>query len=120
MLIILFSFKAEVQQQQQTVPQNKSKYPIPIPWLNSKQHQIEFFAIPGTFSLNKSAVFQCGRVYGMDVTSGAAVAALLFDLYDEKSRDTKAGASEREDDTMQQYCKAEKPLRVLDLCCAPG
>jgi len=46
----------------------------------------------------------------MDVTSGAAVAALLFDLYDEKRRDTKADASVKE----------EKPLRVLDLCCAPG
>lgn len=46
----------------------------------------------------------------MDVTSGAAVAALLFDLFDEKRRDTTAYASVNE----------EKPVRVLDLCCAPG
>ena len=46
----------------------------------------------------------------MDVTSGAAVAALLFDLFDEKRRVTKSDASVKE----------EKPLRVLDLCCAPG
>lgn len=49
----------------------------------------------------------------MDVTSGAAVAALLFDLYDEKRRDTK-------EENIMQICKNEKPLRVLDLCCAPG
>ena len=45
---------------------------------------MEFFAITGEFSLNKSTLFQSGHVYEMNVTSGAAVATLLFDLFDVK------------------------------------
>ena len=66
----------------------------------------------------------------MDVTSGAAVAALLLDLYDlNDSRDALSTTNEKSysvqslDDS--QYVgklmqKNERPLRVLDLCCAPG
>ena len=82
-----------------------------MPWLLSQPHGLEFFAIPGDFSLNKAFSFQSGRVYGMDVTSGAAVASLLFDIYDRPD-----GSGKRCDKT--DTTKA--PLRVLDLCCAPG
>ena len=75
---------------------------------------MEFFAIPGEFCLNRSTSFQSGRVYGMDVTSGAAVAALLFDLYDLD----KSVASD--DGKVQHEENSKTPLRVLDLCCAPG
>ena len=51
----------------------------------------------------------------MDVTSGAAVGALLLDLYDDvdSRTDIIVAASTKEDDD-------NTPLRVLDLCCAPG
>ena len=66
---------------------------VPVPWLDER---FGFYAIPGTFSLSQSNSFRHGRIYGMDVSSGAAVAALLSD------QDTPANA------------------RVLDLCCSPG
>ena len=46
----------------------------------------------------------------MDIVVSSNFERLLFDLYDVKRRDTKADASVNE----------EKPVRVLDLCCAPG
>jgi len=95
--------------------EDNEDYPLPIPWLNSKQHGIEFFAIPSAFNLNRSQSFKSGRVYGMDVTSGAAVGALLLNLYDEDSR-TDIGASTKDDIDVDDI----PPLRVLDLCCAPG
>ena len=82
-----------------------------MPWLLSQQHGLEFFAIPGDLPLNKTTSFQSGRVYGMDVTSGAAVASLLLDIYDQPD-----GSDKRSDKTQRM----EEPLRVLDLCCAPG
>lgn len=82
----------------------QSEYPLPVPWLR------EFFAIPEEFGLSRSTSFQSGRVYGMDVTSGAAVAALLFNSYDV----CKEGGSTKE------VGKSLSTLRVLDLCCAPG
>ena len=72
---------------------------------------MEFFAIPGEFCLNKASSFQSGRVYGMDVTSGAAVAALLLDVFD---RVDSSGLNRHESRDEKE------PLRVLDLCCAPG
>jgi len=108
-IFILYSLdiKSEVQKSQLEV-NNSKECPLPIPWLNSKQHGIEFFAIPSAFNLNRSQSFQSGRVYGMDVTSGAAVGALLLDLYDDVDRTDIAST------------KDDIPLRVLDLCCAPG
>ena len=95
----------------------EQEYPLPIPWLNSKQHEVEFFAIPYNFSLNKSLSFKSGRVYGMDVTSGAAVAALLFDVYD---LDRKKNITSDDDSADGDRQVKGSPLRVLDLCCAPG
>ena len=88
--------------------------PQPVSWFNSKQLQLEFFAIPGEFCLNRSTSFQSGRVYGLDVTSGAAVAALLFEIFD---RDVRNEMSQQQ----QKQCFVDgAPIRVLDLCCAPG
>ncbi|KAL9182759.1 hypothetical protein ACHAXT_004038 [Thalassiosira profunda] len=98
----------------QTDSNDKTAYPLPVPWLNYKEHGVEFFALPEDFGLNRSSSFRSGRVYGMDVTSGAAVAALLFDLYDvvrPDSLDAETGRIAHD---------AQTPIRVLDLCCAPG
>ena len=77
--------------------------PLPVSWFNSKQLQLEFFAIPGEFCLNRSTSFQSGRVYGLDITSGAAVAALLFDIFDHDVQNVVGRVG-------------DAPLRVLDLC----
>ena len=53
-----------------------------------------FHAVPGDFSVAQSKAFRSGRIYGMDVSSGVAAAALLSDHAPD--------------------------LRVLDLCCSPG
>lgn len=53
----------------------------------------------------------------MDVTSGAAVAALLFDLYDVGK---VAAVPEKQNEQIQKHDAQIRPLRVLDLCCAPG
>jgi 16S rRNA C967 or C1407 C5-methylase (RsmB/RsmF family) len=90
--------------------------PLPVSWFNSKQLQLEFFAIPGEFCLNRSTSFQSGRVYGLDVTSGAAVAALLFDIFD---RDVQ-NVMRHEQQQRVVGRVGDAPLRVLDLCCAPG
>ncbi len=110
--------KTEIAQQHSATngSDDQKKYPLPVNWLTPTKDdgQFEFFAIPGDFSLNRSASFQSGRVYGMDVTSGAAVLALLFDTYDcNKSVKHHDGKESTRDDELQQ-------LRVLDLCCAPG
>ena len=52
----------------------------------------------------------------MDVTSGAAVAALLYDLFDVK----KSTGSDEENGGMHHNDVQVAPWRVLDLCCAPG
>lgn len=78
-------------------------YPCQVPWLDES---FGFYAIPAEFSLSKSECFRQGRIYGQDVSSGAAVAALLTNMYDEAD-------GRRKDD---QHMVA----RVLDLCCAPG
>eukprot|EP00581_Thalassiosira_minuscula_P020138 CAMPEP_0183719090 /NCGR_PEP_ID=MMETSP0737-20130205/12167_1 /TAXON_ID=385413 /ORGANISM="Thalassiosira miniscula, Strain CCMP1093" /LENGTH=494 /DNA_ID=CAMNT_0025948779 /DNA_START=42 /DNA_END=1526 /DNA_ORIENTATION=+ len=97
---------------------SEEEYPRIVLWLNSKQHSLEFFAIPGDFCLNRSSSFQSGRVYGMDVTSGAAVAALLFDLYDVEKDNVNHEKVQHDEQTKK--LERETPLRVLDLCCAPG
>ena len=110
--------KAEIVQQQTTIDGNgdQNKYPLPVNWLRPTKDdgQVEFYAIPEDFRLNRSTSFRSGRVYGMDVTSGAAVLALLFDTYDcDESIKSPDGAESKRDDELTQ-------LRVLDLCCAPG
>ena len=98
----------------QRLHQHTKEYPLPVTWLNSKEYQLEFFAIPGEFCLNRSTSFQSGRIYGMDVTSGAAVAALMFDFYDVVDPTAPDKPNEK------RKCVSGEPLRVLDLCCAPG
>lgn len=74
--------------------------PRPIPWLNG----FGFYAVPASVKLSQSECFRSGRVYGMDVSSGAAVAVLMSNKYDaDKSTE-----------------KSDSSRRVLDLCCAPG
>lgn len=75
--------------------------PMSIPWLHDK---FGFYAIPGSIKLQQSESFRSGRVYGMDVSSGAAVAVLLSSLYDKEP----------------QFEERPAPRRVLDICCAPG
>lgn len=100
---------------------NKEDYPLPVPWLNSKEHQLEFFAIPGEFNLYRSTSFQSGRVYGMDVTSGAAVAALLFDMFDLDNKKKPIDEESNKTNMQPEESKSKSTgLRVLDLCCAPG
>ena len=107
--------QSEIIQQLQLEVNNNKEFPLPIPWLNSKHQGLEFFAIPGSFNLNRSQSFQTGRVYGMDVTSGAAVGALLLDLYDDVDSRTDIVASTKDDTDVDDIS-----LSVLDLCCAPG
>lgn len=52
----------------------------------------------------------------MDVTSGAAVATLLFDLFDSETHE-KLSKNAKETIRYRGSCD---PLRILDLCCAPG
>jgi len=60
---------------------------------------LDFFSIPGKFSLQKSKIYTEGRIYGQDLSSGAAVAALSID---------------------QKCVSSNEPFKVLDLCCCPG
>lgn len=73
---------------------SSSLYPRPVAWLPTG----DFYALPAAFSLVHSEVYRAGRVYGQDVSSGAAVAALLEDCARFSS----------------------SSVRILDLCCAPG
>ena len=83
--------------------------PTKIPWLSDK---LSFYAIPRSYKLAKSKLFQEGKIYGMDCSSGAAVAALLLDEHDHVGTIEKNKAPVG--DKMQtSFC-------VLDLCCAPG
>ena len=92
--------------------------PIQVPWISNKLH---FYAIPSTFSLVKSKSFQSGRIYGMDISSGAAVAALMLDEHDDddsKKRLEKNIQNHEENGKMME--EQQTSFRVLDLCCAPG
>ena len=72
---------------------------------------LNFFATESFVPVSKLSTFRDGRIYGQDVSSGFAVAALMSDYFDDpkhqnqnKTRDSKGSPAER----------------VLDLCCAPG
>ena len=80
-----------------------SNYPILVPWIDPS---FGFYALPGDFRLNQSPCYQNGRIYGQDVSSGAAVAALLSDYHDRK--------------TTKSEKKKSEGWRVLDMCTAPG
>jgi 16S rRNA C967 or C1407 C5-methylase (RsmB/RsmF family) len=78
-----------------------------IPWLDEG---FGFYSIPSSIRLNDMEYFQSGKVYGMDVSSGAAVAVLLTNKYD-KNDETRPS---------QQRSLSFANERILDLCCAPG
>jgi 16S rRNA C967 or C1407 C5-methylase (RsmB/RsmF family) len=80
----------------QTELGDDSNHLVPVPWLDRR---FGFYSIPGNFSIAQSQVFRSGRIYGMDVSSGAAVSALVSSL-EEQTKTTHT--------------------RVLDLCCSPG
>ena len=90
----------------------KSRDVLPVPWLESKW---SFYALPENFSLSSSPCFRSGRIYGMDVSSGAGVAVLLSDSYDRTS--PSANAISKPD---AEKDEKSEDLRILDLCCSPG
>jgi 16S rRNA C967 or C1407 C5-methylase (RsmB/RsmF family) len=89
-----------------------SVYPIPVPWLDDA---FGFYALPGDFPLQRSKSFQSARVYGHDVSSGAAVAALLTDQHDAHTPTIETAGAHSKTHGGQPL-----QLRVLDLCCSPG
>ena len=95
------------------------KKPLPIPWLDSR---LGFYSIPGEFSLSSSKCYKNGRIYGMDISSGAAVAALLMSTYEKVPTKDESGHSDYTKDHNSQPSNDNKneSFRVLDLCCAPG
>jgi 16S rRNA C967 or C1407 C5-methylase (RsmB/RsmF family) len=88
----------------------ESDFPVPVDWLDES---FAFYALPGDFPLNQSACFRAGRIYGQDISSGAAVAALLTDFYDGRPPSAVTTSTPRLGTTTA-------PMRVLDLCCSPG
>lgn len=56
--------------------------------------------------MSQSTCFQSGRIYGQDISSGAAVAALLTQQYDRHKNKDQASS--------------KKIGRALDMCCCPG
>ena len=95
--------------------QNQQKAPIPVPWLDPSWG---FYALPGNTALASLSCFQMGRIYGMDVSSGAAVAALLSNQYDQTQPTTDMDSHST--DQSDHHHHHHHPLRVLDLCCCPG
>ncbi len=67
--------------------------------------------------MQKSDLFRTGRIYGMDVNSGAAVAVLLSTKYDVS--DSKTSKDDGSTIISKESTKTDC-FRILDLCCAPG
>ncbi|KAG7356008.1 tRNA/rRNA cytosine-C5-methylase [Nitzschia inconspicua] len=82
--------------------------PLAVPWLDSCW---TFYALPGSFSLASSTCYRSGRIYGMDISSGAGIAALLTNVYDQETTTTSTTTTSSDDKT---------EIRVLDLCTCPG
>jgi 16S rRNA C967 or C1407 C5-methylase (RsmB/RsmF family) len=80
--------------------------PIPVTWIDTDWG---FYALPASFALASSNCFKSGRVYGMDVSSGAGPAVLLSSTYNKN----KSNHNEIDDNSSNE-------IRVLDLCCCPG
>jgi len=93
----------------------ESPYPKLVPWLDSESFG-KFYCVPGDFRIAQSKAYKQGRLYGQDISSGAAVHHLLKNL-DSKTKTTKASPN-KESTTSSKPDK--EPLRILDLCCAPG
>ena len=86
-----------------------------VPWLDNRWG---FYALPNTFSIANSPCYQTGRIYGMDVSSGACVAALLTNAYDKQNGNDHP--TNQEDLSTTNGSSSSSSFRVLDLCCAPG
>lgn len=83
-----------------------SEDPLPVTWIDTSWG---FYALPSSFSLATSRCFKSGRIYGMDVSSGAGPAVLLSNNYD---------MNKPKKDDLDEDSSSE--VRVLDLCCCPG
>ena len=88
-----------------------------VPWLETKW---AFYALPEKFSLSTSPCFRSGKIYGMDVSSGAGVAVLLTDYYDNATEKVQSAIQEETDASIGDNLDATGELRILDLCCSPG
>lgn len=100
----IFDEQDTLRQLKKELPDDKQNdFPVQVSWMNP---EFSFYALPGDFQLAQSNCFQEARVYGQDVSSGAAVAALLSNYHDREKGMTTPGV--------------EKIERVLDMCCAPG
>ena len=89
-----------------------------VPWLDDRWG---FYALPGSFSIANSPCYQTGRIYGMDVSSGACVAALLTNAYDKQNGEDHQTNQEEQSTTNANGAESSSSsFRVLDLCCAPG
>ena len=97
----------------QTELSEDSPYPKKVSWLSSSFGA--FYAMPGDFRLAQSPAYQQGRIYGQDVSSGVAV-ALLMKEEDEEESDNRTS----DINSLEHPALPKKPLRILDLCCAPG
>ncbi|CAD7972077.1 unnamed protein product [Amoebophrya sp. A25] len=90
-----------------------------VPWLPG------FYAVwPSTVPLASSDMYKRGEIYGCDAASGAAVFALLSGI-DTKPKDEQGSSNSSREvlSSRQKFScdvETETPLRVLDLCCAPG
>jgi 16S rRNA C967 or C1407 C5-methylase (RsmB/RsmF family) len=88
----------------------KSK-PLLVTWVGEEWG---FYALPPIFPLASSACFKNGRVYGMDVSSGAGTAALFSDC--QKGTCSKNITN----DNSNSNSNSSDEIRILDLCCCPG
>jgi 16S rRNA C967 or C1407 C5-methylase (RsmB/RsmF family) len=88
-----------------------------VPWLETKW---AFYALPANFPLSTSPCFRSGKIYGMDVSSGAGVAVLLTDYYDNANEKVQSAIKEETDASVGDNLDATGELRILDLCCSPG
>ena len=97
---------------------NTERKAEPVPWL---EEELGFYALPGDFRLAQSACYGEGRIYGMDISSGAAVAALLSKRHDklllEETMDSPQKVSDAD---AKKANSSDQGVRILDLCCAPG
>lgn len=81
-------------------------HPKLVSWMESRPSSSDvssswaFYSLPSDFNVAQSMAYKAGRIYGQDVSSGAAVALLM-------ESSVKAASDAASD-------------RILDLCCAPG
>ena len=88
-----------------------------VPWLETEW---AFYALPEKFPLSSSPCFRSGRIYGMDVSSGAGVAVLLTDYYDKATEKVQSAIQKETDASTGDNLNVTGELRILDLCCSPG